>query len=207
MRRKRPEDCPVRHSRRLFPASPPWARVLAGLGLLVATTVGPAAAQRGARWQLGGGLVGGLVVGSSSDYLDAGIGPELGVLYSVHRGGVMSLRADVTYLPLTGSNALLTSMVGVQAEFPSGSVRPYVSTEGGLGTNFRTAEGTGSTSSAMSWSLGAGLRFDLSDRPVCLDLGGSFVRSGPLDFSTDSGLLHDDVGVLMIRAGVSIGLR
>ncbi len=206
VKRKWPTVGPVGHSLRLFPACLPWPGALAGLALLL-VTVSPGAAQQRVRWQLGGALVAGLVVESSSEYLNGGIGPELDVLYSVHPNGVLSLRSDVTYLPLADDNALLVTMLGVQGEIPLGTVRPYASAELGLTTGFPKTGGLGGSSSATSWSLGAGFRFELSDRPAYLDLGGRIVHSGPLDFSaSDQGVL-DPTNMLMLRAGFSVGIR
>lgn len=183
-------------------------------------------AQQGARWQVGAGLEAGLVVGSSSDYLDAGLGPELGALYSLDRRGAVSLRAAISYLHFGDTqerldqfqynrvnNALLMASLGAQAEAPLGWLRPYAVLVGGWSTNFweRQDLALGLTergsSGALLASLGAGLRIQIWDRPVTVDLGGRVVGTGTFDIATESQLVHDRVGLLLLRLGVSVGIR
>lgn len=202
----------------------------------------PASAQFGradqvramSRMDVRAGVVAGLLVGRSSDFLDGSFGVDASVRFRVDRRQRLSLRGDVAWIPLvddrdelsghTAFNTILMAGGGPEIALALGWLEPYLRLFGGVMRNHMEVEQSDGTSatdtdSAVTWGGGAGLRVLLGGTgyPVSLDVGGTVLDGGELMFARVPGTipmpggglqnqLLADVGMVMLAVGLSVGL-
>ncbi len=172
------------------------------------------------RWEVGAALIGGLLVGDASDFLDSG----LGVLGAVGRSvsGPLWIRADVWYLGLDADaspseradNAILSVGVGPELDVGWPVLRFYVRGPAGLVANFQDRSGSGlpektTWAGMLAGGLGIRVRLSSGSHPLALDLGGDVFKTGELVFARSSvsgGESHQELGIITLRAGITVGL-
>jgi opacity protein-like surface antigen len=138
-----------------------WLGLVIGLGMAA-----PLTAQTGLqvpagtpRFNVGGALVVGQPVGEFQNYIDVGFGLIANGRYNLDAAGVVSLRADLSFLnygnetkqvclgggagcritlDLTTSNNIVGGNFGLHFMAPSGPIRPYA--HGGIGFSYFATE-------------------------------------------------------------------
>jgi hypothetical protein len=172
------------------------------------------------RWEVGAAVIGSLLVGDASDFLDGG----LGILGAVGRAasGPLWIRADVSYLGLDADaspseradNAILSLGVGPELGVGWPGLRFYLRGSAGLMANFQSRSRL-SLPEETTWAgmLGGGLgiriRLSSGSHPVALDLGGDVFKTGELAFARSSesgGVSNQELGIITLRAGLTVGL-
>jgi hypothetical protein len=186
------------------------------------------------RMDVRAGVAMGLLIGRSSDFLDSGTGLDASVRFRVDRRQRLSLRGDVAWIPLaddrdgltgqTASNTLLMASGGPEIALALGWLEPYLRLFGGVTINrMEVEQATGGAASdrdsALTWGGGGGLRVFLGGTgvPMSLEVGAIVLDGGELLFARapgttaapDGGLQNQllaDVGMVMLSAGLSVGL-
>lgn len=204
--------------------------VVAG-ALLAAAVQSIASAQEPPRAHVGAGIGRALIVGDASDFLDGGSTRFLFADFRMDARERLHVRVDGSMAPLEddedpftnarAENDLLLLVAGPQVGVALGTVRPYVGVVAGLGSVRWSTDrpGSGEDEDGMegtfAWGAHGGVAFRLGagDHPVALRVEARVLDLGTLPFArapdpttpSPTGLIRQDIAVLGLRAGVSIG--
>ena len=207
-------------------------RVIALAGALLAAAVQSiASAQEPPRAHVGAGIGRALIVGDASDFLDGGSTRFLFADFRMDARERLHVRVDGSLAPLEddedqftnarAENDLLLLVGGPQVGVALGPVRPYIGAVAGLASVRWSTDRPGSgededgTEGTFAWGGHGGIAFRLGagDHPVLLRIEARILDLGTLPFArapdpagpAPTGLIREDIAVLGLRAGISLG--
>jgi opacity protein-like surface antigen len=226
---------------------------------LGASAAAPAAAQdeeplKPLRAHAGVGLLVAATVGEFNDYVGNGWGLGAHFVLRLDREGIFGIRSDIGFVnygnetrrvcfsetvgcrievDLTTSNNIFAASIGPQLAVPFGPVQPYVnasigfsyfattSSVEGINSSDDIASTTNFDDATFAWQAGSGVRIPVAfgKTPIYIDLGGRYNGNGRVEYLTEGGIIDNadgsitlnpilsDANLWTFAIGATIGVR